>query len=388
MSPLDRRSSTDQSRSLFVSLPCQRSAPTSRSSSSRGSIHPRASRCQICSLLARAAFGSRASYASPLGRSRMWTGMPSRPMRTATTCHAEARCTPSMLVLLAVLGPGRSATFIRGASQPPRRRPTGSTQCPHPPYAGGMGRSSTSTSRARPSSAGLRSRRWHHTLPTRRTRHSCANGSPCGRRSRRRRCPLSTLPPFVPPTRRHVQRSPPSSSTLSSAVRAADELSRRPRQPLPRLTSGAFACVWPVGFVTLVNHGLPHHLMDRAWADAATFFALPADAKAKCAFGSAEANRGYLGVGEERADFRVRRVLDSATWKPLLDRASPRLWSRLCFRRADGSRSIKTACRRCPTCARRSTLATSTTPLPTLVRPSPPAQSTADERLPALLCTK
>ena len=47
-----------------------------------------------------------------------------------------------------------------------------------------------------------------------------------------------------------------------------------------------------IGFVTLVNHGLPPNLTERAWGESAKFFELPPEAKRACAFGSAEANRG------------------------------------------------------------------------------------------------
>ena len=57
--------------------------------------------------------------------------------------------------------------------------------------------------------------------------------------------------------------------------------------------------------MTLVNHGLPPNLTESAWGESAKFFELPPEAKRACAFGSAEANRGYLGVGDEKADFRV-----------------------------------------------------------------------------------
>ena len=66
-----------------------------------------------------------------------------------------------------------------------------------------------------------------------------------------------------------------------------------------------FDAMRDIGFVILTNHGLPERLTERAWAEAASFFALPDEAKKRCAFVSPAANRGYLGVTEEKADFRV-----------------------------------------------------------------------------------
>jgi isopenicillin N synthase-like dioxygenase len=66
-----------------------------------------------------------------------------------------------------------------------------------------------------------------------------------------------------------------------------------------------FASMKDIGFVILVNHGLPAPLTQRAFAESANFFALPYEAKARCAFLSPEANRGFLGIKEEKADFRV-----------------------------------------------------------------------------------
>ena len=71
------------------------------------------------------------------------------------------------------------------------------------------------------------------------------------------------------------------------------------------LAAQLFASMRDIGFAVLTNHGLPQHLTDRAWDEAANFFALPSEVKKRSAFGSPEANRGYLGVEEEKADFRV-----------------------------------------------------------------------------------
>ncbi len=54
-----------------------------------------------------------------------------------------------------------------------------------------------------------------------------------------------------------------------------------------------------IGFVSIVNHGLDQRLVDGAFAQSKAFFALDAKAKASVAWTSAEANRGYLGVGKE-----------------------------------------------------------------------------------------
>ena len=66
-----------------------------------------------------------------------------------------------------------------------------------------------------------------------------------------------------------------------------------------------FASMKDIGFVTIINHGLPQSLTTQAWEEAENFFALPREVKKRYAFKSPEANRGYLAVGEEKGDFRV-----------------------------------------------------------------------------------
>ena len=84
-----------------------------------------------------------------------------------------------------------------------------------------------------------------------------------------------------------------------SAYYSADEGKRS------ELGAKMYASMKDIGFVILVNHGLGKTLTERAFSEAASFFDLPYEAKARCAFVSPEANRGYLGVKEEKADFRV-----------------------------------------------------------------------------------
>lgn len=57
-----------------------------------------------------------------------------------------------------------------------------------------------------------------------------------------------------------------------------------------------------IGFVTLINHGLPTELNSRTFAASAEFFTLPPETKTKYAWVSPESNRGYLNVGQELLD--------------------------------------------------------------------------------------
>lgn len=58
-----------------------------------------------------------------------------------------------------------------------------------------------------------------------------------------------------------------------------------------------------IGFVTIVGHGVPEELKQRTFAASASFFTgLTPELKAKYRFTSAESNRGYLMMGQERLD--------------------------------------------------------------------------------------
>jgi isopenicillin N synthase-like dioxygenase len=51
--------------------------------------------------------------------------------------------------------------------------------------------------------------------------------------------------------------------------------------------------------VSIVNHGIKPQVVQGAFAASKAFFNLPASEKLKVAWTTAEANRGYLGVGKE-----------------------------------------------------------------------------------------
>ena len=55
-----------------------------------------------------------------------------------------------------------------------------------------------------------------------------------------------------------------------------------------------------IGFVSLVNHGIPPSLISSTFASSALFFSLPDSVKEKYNWVSATSNRGYLGMGKEK----------------------------------------------------------------------------------------
>jgi len=57
-----------------------------------------------------------------------------------------------------------------------------------------------------------------------------------------------------------------------------------------------------IGFATLINHGVPPTLLEKALVASKSFFALSPDIKQKYAFQGSESNRGYIGVGNEVLD--------------------------------------------------------------------------------------
>ena len=57
-----------------------------------------------------------------------------------------------------------------------------------------------------------------------------------------------------------------------------------------------------LGFVTLVNHGLPAELNERTFNASADVFNLPREVKKKYAWVSPESNRGWLSMGQELLD--------------------------------------------------------------------------------------
>ena len=56
------------------------------------------------------------------------------------------------------------------------------------------------------------------------------------------------------------------------------------------------------GFFYIKNHGIPQHLIDRLFAQAACFFDLPQDAKDKLHKKNSRANRGYEPIGGQRLE--------------------------------------------------------------------------------------
>ena len=57
-----------------------------------------------------------------------------------------------------------------------------------------------------------------------------------------------------------------------------------------------------IGFVTLINHGLPDELNKRTFKASADVFALSIEEKKKYAWVSPESNRGWLQMGQELLD--------------------------------------------------------------------------------------
>ncbi len=62
-----------------------------------------------------------------------------------------------------------------------------------------------------------------------------------------------------------------------------------------------------IGFFYLVNHGVPQHVIDRAFAEARRFFALPLERKREIAIEKSPCHRGYFGMGGENLDPRKQR---------------------------------------------------------------------------------
>ena len=56
-----------------------------------------------------------------------------------------------------------------------------------------------------------------------------------------------------------------------------------------------------VGFVGVVNHGIPKSLVDDFYREAKAFFAMPVEAKEKYEIASMAGQRGYTSFGKEHA---------------------------------------------------------------------------------------
>src|SRR6266481_2624602 len=57
-----------------------------------------------------------------------------------------------------------------------------------------------------------------------------------------------------------------------------------------------------IGFFYLVNHGVPGELIERSFAEAKRFFALPLERKREIAIEKSPCHRGYFGLGGENLD--------------------------------------------------------------------------------------
>ena len=57
-----------------------------------------------------------------------------------------------------------------------------------------------------------------------------------------------------------------------------------------------------IGFFDLVNHGVPQDLVDRVFAQAKRFFALPPERKAEIAIEKSSCHRGWFALGGENLD--------------------------------------------------------------------------------------
>ena len=79
------------------------------------------------------------------------------------------------------------------------------------------------------------------------------------------------------------------SAFLSGDAAAKEEVSAR-----------LFHAFRDIGFVTLTKHGIDSDLLKRTFAASESVFDLEAEVKAKYAWTTPEANRGYLGMGMEK----------------------------------------------------------------------------------------
>ena len=57
-----------------------------------------------------------------------------------------------------------------------------------------------------------------------------------------------------------------------------------------------------VGFMYLINHGVPQLKIDQAFEQSRQFFSLPLEQKQNIAWSAADSNRGYIGIERERLD--------------------------------------------------------------------------------------
>lgn len=66
-----------------------------------------------------------------------------------------------------------------------------------------------------------------------------------------------------------------------------------------------------IGFVTLVKHGIPSRVTERAFQESKAFFALKREIKQRFGYQSPESNRGYISFGMERLDASLPDLKES-----------------------------------------------------------------------------
>jgi isopenicillin N synthase-like dioxygenase len=71
---------------------------------------------------------------------------------------------------------------------------------------------------------------------------------------------------------------------------------------LARIASEVGQAARGIGFFSVVNHGIPDSLVAGAFAEAHTFFALPAEEKMRLSVTGSKEYRGYVRLGEETLD--------------------------------------------------------------------------------------
>lgn len=107
------------------------------------------------------------------------------------------------------------------------------------------------------------------------------------------------------------------------------------------LARGLRAACESVGFFFLENHGVPRELVERAFAAARAFFALPGEEKARCRASAATKNRGWTPPEAETLDparqrtrgdlkegFYVGREIDADSRMAALPLHGPNVWPR------------------------------------------------------------
>lgn len=81
-----------------------------------------------------------------------------------------------------------------------------------------------------------------------------------------------------------------------------------------------------VGFVSVINHGIDQHLIDKLYATVKAFFELPFDVKKKYEIAGLAGQRGYTSFGKEHAKgsnapdlkefFQYGQTIDKGAWNP------------------------------------------------------------------------